>query len=61
MHLETFVWRTCGECRAPVVRPLPEGWTYTIERRKSGIDWLFPHLPQCRFGFKKIEVGGDDD
>jgi hypothetical protein len=61
MKIETCVWRTCPECQAPLIRPLPDGWTFTVEHRKTGIHRVMTHLPQCEDGFKKVKLFDDDE
>lgn len=61
MKVIMCTWRTCGKCRAPMVRPLPAGWSYTVQRRRSGIDRVTPHLPQCPKGFVAIDTGVPDE
>jgi len=57
----TYVWRTCPECQAPAIRPLPVGWSYTVEKRRTGIHKVTVHLPQCRDGFKRVEIPDVDE
>lgn len=61
MKLSACIWRTCGRCQAPLVQPLPEGWTYTVELRKTGVHKVMTHLPQCEDGFKKVEFPDVDE
>jgi hypothetical protein len=56
MKIETCVWIACTTCRAPVIRPLPQGWSYTVKQRPTGIHRVTTHLPQCPDGFKKVEI-----
>lgn len=61
MKVMTCIWRTCPECQAPAIRPLPVGWSYTVEKRRTGIDKVTVHLPQCRDGFKRVEIADVDE
>lgn len=60
MKIVACVWRLCGECEAPITRPLPQGWTYTVVRRKNRIDQVTVHREDCPDGFQKVVVAGDD-
>jgi hypothetical protein len=61
MRIYACVWRTCAECEAPLTRPLPEGWTYTVEMPRSGIAKVMQHYEDCPDGFVKVKLPNDDE
>jgi hypothetical protein len=61
MKIFACVWCRCRICKAPVTRPTPDGWTYTIVRRRSGIHRVTPHREGCPSGFRKVLLPDDDD
>lgn len=61
MKVLALTWGFCPTCRAEPIRPLPEGWSYTVQRRPTRIDRVTPHTENCPKGFKKVEIPDVDD
>lgn len=61
MRVDSWVWRECRQCRAPVIRPLPDFWSFTVKTRRTGICMVSTHLPECAMGFKKVVIPDDDE
>lgn len=61
MKILALSWGRCHVCKADPIRPLPEGWSFTVRRMKSGIDRVTPHQEWCELGFQKVFVPDVDD
>lgn len=49
-------YERCSQCEAPMVQPLPEGWTYTTIGLYGLGHLVTPHKPGCPLGFKPAQV-----
>lgn len=56
MKVKNVVWVVCRRCEAPLVRPLPEGWSYTVKKHRNGKSKVMPHEADCPDGFAKVEL-----
>lgn len=61
MKILACVWCECHWCKAPNLRPLPAGWSYTVKQMPHGIDQVTPHTEDCIYRFKKVEIPDVDD
>jgi hypothetical protein len=60
MKVVTVVWKTCPVCDAQRMRPLPDGWSYTVKATKYGVSHVTPHLGSCPAGFQAVELPDDE-
>lgn len=61
MKVLALTWSKCSVCKAEPIRPLPDGWSYTVVRRQSRIDRVTPHTEDCPKGFEKVYIPDVDD
>jgi hypothetical protein len=61
MKILALSWGCCPKCKAPPIRPLPEGWSYTVRPKRSGIHRVTPHTEDCPRRFKRVFVPDVDD
>jgi hypothetical protein len=60
VKVKACIWRLCPECEAEIIRPLPDGWSYTVVQRPTGIATVTPHRDGCPSGFERVDLPDDD-
>lgn len=54
-------FKPCHICGAPLVQPLPEGWTWTVTGVYGLYHLVTSHYPGCEKGFKQKWTVPDAD